>query len=190
VQELGGSYSSAAISGRVSLYELELKDEIGFDSTTFANVNLPGTRRQGLETEVEVPLGRSLKLKLSYAYTDATFREGVNNGKTLPLAPRDNTALQLSWDAGVAGRYAAIVNAVGDRRYSGDFANVRGTLAGYTTLDLRADWDFKPWQITARVLNATDQRYAPFAGYSTFIADHYYYPADGRSFYLGARYAF
>ena len=63
-------------------------------------------------------------------------------------------------------------------------------LSGYTLVDLQASWKFKPWTITARVLNAFDKRYAPFAGYSTYISDYYYYPGDGRGFRLAARYDF
>ena len=44
--------------------------------------------------------------------------------------------------------------------------------------------------MTARVINALDRRYAPFAGYSTFVNDYYYFPADARSFFVGARYDF
>ena len=44
--------------------------------------------------------------------------------------------------------------------------------------------------ITAKVLNATDEKYAPFAGYSSFRNATYYYPADGRSLFVSARYAF
>jgi iron complex outermembrane receptor protein len=108
----------------------------------------------------------------------------------MPLVPRDKLTLQLTWDAGRAGTYSAVANHVGARRYSGDFSNARGTLSGYTTLDLQAAWNLKPWTVTARLLNALDKRYAPYAGYSTWINDHYYYPADGRSFHLSARYDF
>jgi iron complex outermembrane receptor protein len=77
---------------------------------------------------------------------------------------------------------------VGHRRYSGDFANVRGTLAGYTTVDLQGSWKLARWTLTAKLINALDRRYAPFAGYSTFVNDHYYYPADARSLFASVRY--
>ncbi len=104
--------------------------------------------------------------------------------------PYDKTTLQLTWDADRAGSYSAVANYVGTHRYSGDFANVRGYLDGYTTLDLQAAWNLRPWTVTARLLNAFDKRYAAYAGYSPWISDHYYYPADGRSFHLSARYTF
>ena len=62
-------------------------------------------------------------------------------------------------------------------------------LSGYTTLDLQAIWDAKPITVTAKVFNVADVKYSPFAGYSAFSGT-YYYPADGRSFYISARYDF
>lgn len=190
IGELGGSLGLGPVQARAALYRMRLKDEIGFDGATGANVNFDPTRRQGLEAELDWRIAESLKAKLAYAYTDAEFRSGPYAGKRVPLVPREKLTLQLNWDAGRAGRYTALVNHVGARRYSGDFGNVRGRLAGYTTLDLQAAWDLKPWTVTARLLNAFDRRYAPYAGYSPWIADHYYYPADGRSFHLIARYDF
>ena len=61
-------------------------------------------------------------------------------------------------------------------------------LAGYTTLDLQSVWDFKPWKITAKLVNAFDKKYSPYAGYSAYKNDTYYYRADGRSLFVSARY--
>jgi len=190
IGELGGSVILGTVSGRASAYRMNLTDEIGFDGNRNANANLDPTRRQGIETELEWRLGKGFETRLAYTYTDATFREGRYAGRRIPLVARDKTTLTVAWDGGGAGRYSALLNRVGGRYYSGDFDNVHGLLAGYTTLDLQAAWTFKPWTITAKLQNAADKHYAPYAGYSPFIADYYYYPADGRRFQLGARYDF
>ncbi|CAG0931377.1 MAG: TonB-dependent receptor [Rhodocyclaceae bacterium] len=190
IGEIGGSAGFGPVQARAALYRMNIKDEIGYDGALGANVNFDPTRRQGLEAELDWRIVESLKAKLAYAHVDAEFRSGPYDGRRVPLVPRDKATVQLTWDAGRAGSYAAAVNHVGSRRYSGDFNNVRGTLSGYTTLDLQAAWNLKPWTVTARLLNALDKRYAPYAGYSPWIADHYYYPADGRSFHLSARYDF
>jgi len=190
VGELGGSATVGAVSGRAAIYRMNLTDEIGYDGTLGANVNLDRTRRQGVEAELDWQPGAGVELRLAQTYTDAKFRDGAYASRQVPLVARDRTTLTIAWDGGAAGRYAALTNYVGGRYYSGDFSNALGTLAGYTTLDLQAAWTFKPWTITAKLLNAFDKHYAPFASYSPFIADYYYYPADGRRFQLGARYDF
>ena len=71
---------------------------------------------------------------------------------------------------------------------SGDFSNSLNKLPSYTTLDLRANWVIKPVTISLSALNLTDKKYSPFGLFSTFKNDYYYFPADGRSFYLSVRY--
>lgn len=190
IGEIGGSAGFGPVQGRASLYRMNLKDEIGYDGAAGTNVNFDTTRRQGLEAELDWRIARQFMARLAYAYADAEFRSGAYDRKRIPLVPRDKATLQFTWDAGRAGAYSAVANYVGARRYSGDFGNVRGALDGYTTMDLQAAWKLKPWTVTARLLNVFDRRYAPYAGYSPWIADHYYYPADGRSFHLSARYDF
>lgn len=188
IREVGGSVDLGAVRGQFSVYRLDLVDEIGYDAAAFANVNFDPTRRQGMEAEIDWRLGGGFDARLAYSYTDAHFRSGVYRDKRVPLVARDKAALQLTWNGGQAGKYTVQVNHLGDRPYSGDFANVRKRLSGYTTVDLQAAWDLRPWTVSVRVLNAFDKRYAPYAGYSTFISDYYYYPADGRSFFVSARY--
>lgn len=192
LRELGGSLHAGPVKLRGSLYRLDMRDEIGYDSVSGANVNFDPTRRQGLEAEVDWRLSERFRTRLAYTYVDATFRDGPYAGKHVPLVPRNKASLQLTWNAGAAGSYSAVVNAVGNRIYSGDYSNSRGDLAGYATFDLLGAWDLKPWKVTARLLNVFDKRYAPFAGYATYLTppNYFYYPADGRTFALTVGYDF
>jgi len=188
IGELGASFAAAPVSGRLSAYRMDLTDEIDFDGTTFANVNLPPTRRQGLEAEIDWTVIAGVKAHAAYAFIDASFRDGRNAGNEIPLVARNKGSLQLTSNNGAFGAYTIAATTVGNRRYSGDFANALGTLAGYTTVDLQGRWTLARWTVTARLINALDRRYAPFAGYSTFVNDHFYYPADARSFFVSVRY--
>jgi iron complex outermembrane recepter protein len=190
IGEAGASFTAGAASGRLSAYRMDLSDEIDFDGTTFTNVNLPPTRRQGLEAEVDYSLISRLKVHVAYTYDDARFRAGPNAGNEIPLVARNKVSAQLVTDSGRFGTYSIAATTVGDRRYSGDFANSLGTLAGYTTVDLQGRWTIERWSITARLINALNRLYSPFAGYSTFFNDHYYYPADARSFFVSLGYDF
>ncbi|HET7343205.1 MAG TPA: TonB-dependent receptor [Methylomirabilota bacterium] len=116
--------------------------------------NVGGTRRQGVELAAEATLDRRWRLRLGYAYTEATFRddvqlatprttpgcvappclEGVRAGDELPLVPRHrvNAAIEhhlTSWLAlWVSGAW------VGAQRLRGDEENVERTLTPYVTL--------------------------------------------------------
>lgn len=187
INEIGGSTAVGAANIRASVYQLDLTDEIGYDDALGANTNLSPTRRKGAELEADWKLAASLQAKLSYAYTNARFHEGVYSGNAVPLVPRDQASAQLTWNTGRTGSYSAAARYVGERRYGSDFTNTHGMLSGYTTLDLQAVWNLKPWKITARLLNALDKKYSPLAGYSAFYNDTYYYPADGRSLFVSGR---
>ena len=189
-REIGADFEHGALRGKLALHRLNLSDEIGFDGGSFANVNFAPTRRSGLEAELAWRLDANFKARWSYASTDANFRGGAYAGKEIPLVARDRAAVHLTWMGGARGTYSLVAHHVGARRYSGDYANIRGELAGYATLDLQANWDRKPWTLSAKLINVLDKRYAPFGGYSTFRGDFFYFPADARSLFVSARYAF
>lgn len=190
IHEIGGQICGSATSLRASVYRLDLTDEIGYDGALFANTNFAPTRRDGMEVEGDWKVNNLLTLKASYTYIDAKFREGSYADKAVPLVPRHQGNLQAVVKTGSFGAYSAILHHTGERRYGSDFDNTHGTLGSYTTLDLQASWNFKPWQISAKLMNATDRKYSPFAGYSASKNDTYYYPVDGRALYVTSRYDF
>jgi iron complex outermembrane receptor protein len=190
INEIGGQIRGSNAGIRGAIYQLDLKDEIGYDGALFANTNFDPTRRKGFETEADWSLTKAVTFKGSYTYIDATFTEGAYSGKEIPLVPKHQGSLQAILNTGVTGTFSGVLRYTGGRRYGSDFTNTHGMLDGYTTVDLQAEWDIKPWRVTAKVLNATDKKYAPFAGYSSSKNDTYYYPADGRAFYLTGRYNF
>ena len=188
--EIGAAYRHGPFDLHVALFRLDLEDEIGFNSETFANENFADTRRQGIEVEAGWQLDEALFLRLALTRQRAEFRKGPWDGNRIPLVPMHQASLSAVWDGGSLGQWSAIVRDVGERRYSGDFANRLKRLSGYTTADLKAEWQIDAWSLRAQVLNLFDQRYAPFALYSSFQNDFFYFPADRRSVFLSARYRF
>ncbi len=190
IQEVGGSLKQGAWSGRLSFARLDLRDEIGFDDAVGANTNFSPTRRDSANLELEWQASERWSTRLAYSYLDATFRSGPYAGKTVPLAPRDQASLQVTWKGGNVGTYSLFTRYVGDRPYGSDFTNTQSRLGGYTTVDLQGAWTVQRWTVTAKVLNALDKKYSPTAGYSSFRKDTYFYPADSRAVYVSARYDF
>jgi iron complex outermembrane receptor protein len=189
-REIGASWQTVDVSLHAALFQSKLTDEIAYDGAAYTNINLPATRHQGLELEGRWKLSSAWLGRFAYTLTDATYRAGSNAGNDIPSIPRNRATLELGWQGGKAGTWSGVVNYTGSQRFSGDDANTLAREAGYTTVDLRADWDLKPWKLTARVTNLLDRRYATAAGYSTAYADYYYYPADPRSLFVGASYSF
>jgi iron complex outermembrane receptor protein len=188
--EVGINFQHDALSGKAALYKANVSDEIGFDSTQQINANLDPTRHQGIEAELSWEMLTDLKAKVSYAYNNAEFKNGLNKGNALPSVPKNSAHAQLHWNALSLGKYVAQLNYVGERRTVGDFANTLNKLPSYTTLDLRANWELKQFTISLNALNVTDKKYSQSAIFSSFRNDYFYYPSNGRTFYLSASYDF
>jgi iron complex outermembrane recepter protein len=189
-QEIGATFKLNGFDGKVALYHSSIKNEIGFDALQSINTNFDPTRHQGIEAELGWELLSNLKAKLSYAYTDAEFKSGLYRGNNIPSVASNSTHAQVLWDVNQYGKYIAQVNYVGERYTSGDFSNALNKLPSYTTLDLRANWNMKPVTISLMAQNVTDKKYSPYGLFSSAKNDYYYFPADGRTFYLNARYDF
>jgi iron complex outermembrane receptor protein len=188
--EVGAVWRGARAGLSAQIYRLDLTDELGLDNATFTNVNLPRTRREGIEVEGDLLIGSGLRVRAGWAAASAKFREGPDDGRTIPLVARQKGSVGLELDAGNRGRHRLDLSLVGKRYAAGDTANARTQVPGYASADWRSDLDFGPWRLTLRVLNAFDKRYASFAGFQSFPAnDFFYYPADGRTVIASARYA-
>jgi iron complex outermembrane receptor protein len=92
IGELGGSATFGPLSLQLAAYQMDLKDEIGYDGAQGANINFDPTRRRGLETEVAWRITSTLKTQLAYTYTDAKFREGVYQDKSVPMVPNNKAS--------------------------------------------------------------------------------------------------
>ena len=152
------------------------------------NTNFDPTVHQGLEAELGWKINSNVKAKFNYTYTEAKFRSGIYDGNQTPLVPRNIAHAQLLWDMHQYGKYVAELSHLGQRYTSGDFTNTLAKLPSYTTLDFRANYDLKPFTLSISALNLTDIKYSPYAIFSSAKNDYYYFPADGRTFYLSARY--
>lgn len=188
--EVGTTFKQAEWDGRLALYRSNIHNEIGYDGNLGVNTNFDPTRHQGVEAELGWKPSATVQSKLSYTYTEATFTRGNYNGETIPLVPRNIARAQVNWQSPGYGQYVAQINYVGERRFSGDYTNTLNQMPSYTTVDLRANWDLKPVQLSLVAQNLTDKKYAPYGIYSTNQNDYYFFPADGRSFYLSLRYDF
>ncbi|WP_308561036.1 TonB-dependent siderophore receptor [uncultured Klebsiella sp.] len=105
--ELAWNYESGVrytptknISLHADIYRIDYKDQISYDSTSDSYLNIGRTRHQGIELEgfwsPDVVSG--LKLHAGYAYLQAEQRNGVNRGKEVPYASRNQVTLDGNYD--------------------------------------------------------------------------------------------
>ena len=162
----------------LTLFHIEIKDEIFFDPVTRVNRNLEDkTERQGVEVDGRVYPIDTLYLWANYAYTDATF-EKMNT--KVPLVPEHQASFGFEWQIfepllfSMTGRY------VGSRFDGNDFSNDRfKKLDPYTTFDCKVSYIYKKLKLFAGVNNIFDERY------STVAYSESYFTMPTRNYYAG-----
>lgn len=201
--ELGAEWRSPRRFLRATLFRMNVEDEIHLDpfTTGVGNRNLPPSRRQGLELESSWQVASAIKLSAGYAYTDATYLEGVLPGgpfvigtdlsiagKRVPLVPVHKLNLALAWDLAARTRLSAALTALSEQYMDNDEPNSLGTqIPAYAVLDVKLAREFDWGRLAAAVNNFLDEQYYTYAVRSQFAADRYaVYPLPGRSFSLSA----
>jgi vitamin B12 transporter len=160
---------------RMSLFDTRIRDLIGFDSN-FLPSNVDEARIRGLEASALVPW-RNWQLDAGVTVLDTENRAaGINRGNDLARRPRLAGHLDLERKLGQL-RIGARLVTEGER--FDDASNSR-RLAGFGTLDLRADYVLgREWRVQARVANLLDREHESVA----------FYNQPGRAFYMTIRYA-
>ena len=171
--EVGLNGHSTHFLWAVSAYETRIENLIEYDPVTFGAANIDAARIRGVETRLGgwFDGGRG-QLQLT-ALDPRDIR--VDNGALLPRIARFTERLDLERAFGPFG-IGATLTEVGPR-YE-DPANTE-RMGGYSTLDLRASWLFRPhWEVQVLLANASNR------SYETAL----YYNQPGRSAYLTFRY--
>ncbi len=180
----------------LSAYRLDMQDEISWMSVDPQghgfNSNLDQTRRYGTDATLTWQRQEIGLASLTYNYVDATFSQGINEGRNIPLVPANvltlHGELELPFDlAALATAHAA------SGQYSGgDNGNQGAKIPDYGTLDLGLRYhpsQLQGFDLLIGVDNVFDHVYAN-TGYYGFGWGDSYYPAPGRTVKVTASYRF
>ncbi|MEW6756951.1 MAG: TonB-dependent receptor [Acidobacteriota bacterium] len=184
--EAGWRYLSQGRRFKVTLYRMEMRDEVVFVLTNpqwfiGQNRNVGRSFRRGVEAEVEWPLPAGFRAFASGSYQDAEVTAGPHAGRRLPMVPRAQGTAGLQWNGGEwTVRLAA--SWVGPQLLDNDLANRRASLPGYTAADLSARWTHRALTVEAGAFNLLDKAYSG-RGITNGATD-YFTPSAPRSFRL------
>ena len=160
----------------ITLFRIDMEDEIVFNNLTYRNENLDQTRHQGVECSFMYEIKKRGKFYGNFTYHDATFEAGVNRGKTVPLVPtrKAHAGLEIYLPAHFSIRPE--VRYASDAFQGGDNANTAEKVKSYTFYDLFLSYrrPFKDVNLSAfiGVENITDEKY-------DLILYNGYYPSPG-----------
>lgn len=169
----------------MTLSRADLEDEIGFDYTTFSNINLAPTRHDQLDISLSTTLVKGWATQLGYAYRKATFRSGDQQDKSIPQIPESKATWTNLFRVGARNTVSLDAIYVGERYFGDDYANVGKGMPSYTLVNASVRHVRGTWAFRAKVDNLTDERVANVGFYNSFAPNPYfYYPLPERAYYL------
>jgi vitamin B12 transporter len=160
-RELALVWREGPLSGRLAYFDNRIRDLIAWAPTPagpWAPMNVARARVDGLSASLDAALGAWTLA----AAVDRIDPVNVADGTRLPRRARESARLGADWRGG-GWTLGGSLQAVGSR-YD-DAANTQ-RLAGYTTLDLRAERQLaRDWALGLRLNNAFDRDYETAFGY-------------------------
>jgi len=173
---------SASARLQLSIYRIDLINELDFSLQEFRYVNIGESRHDGVETGLRLSAGRASAF-VSYAYQDASRTIGEYAGNQLKAVPKHiySTGVQVGLLGGIRIG-ATLAGASGI--YLDDASTI--PLSGYIRVDGRVAYQFGSLTLSADLFNILDKRYSttgfPDPSGSPVI---YLYPAAGRRVQAG-----
>lgn len=181
--ELGGEWSRAGHALRAAVFETHVSDEIHLNPLTFDNVNLPPSRRRGLELDGRWQALAALRLVAGYAYTEARF----SGGAAVPLVPRHKVNLGVVWDVAPRTQLSVTGTTVSEQPMENDETNTfPRRIPAYGAVDAKLAQRFGWGRLALSVNNLFDRSYFAYAVNSNFTDLANVYPQPGRAVYLTA----
>jgi iron complex outermembrane receptor protein len=185
--ELGATFGDSARQLTARVFRHNLRNELFYDPTKFANTNLDPTRRQGIEVDAEAQLAPAWRVIAHLQHLDAKFSEGPNDGREMVLVPKNVLTTRVAWMPGDGQSADLGAQWVDSQRYGGDFANTcDARIPSFTTFDARYARKLGAWEFALSGLNLADRQYFSNA----FSCKAGIYPSNGRQLKLSARYDF
>jgi len=179
------------VNVRMTLFQMNMRDEIAFNPTTYVNENLDSTRRRGVEAGVAWNPCSKFELNANYTYTAAEFTGGLNSGKDIPLVARHTAAANATFGLPCDLSFRLGARYVGTEYLGGDYANTCEQLSSYVLADVLLRYTpraMKGIEAFVAVDNVFDKQYASVGYWSGTEAA--YYPSAGRAFRVGVSYGF
>jgi iron complex outermembrane receptor protein len=194
--EAGIEYRSGPLRVRTSAFAIYLKNEIYFFVPTFSNINLPPTRRRGVELDASAAISPAVSLFGNASVTDARFREGVIggvdiSGKVVPLVPRVKVNAGIASQLSTGTRVSAVARYVGTQYYDNDPDNSFPTrMPAYTVVDVKFTHTVDKLTLGFAINNLLNKLYYSYAVASRSSPTFNAYPQPDTTFLLTAAYRF
>ena len=177
--------NATRLSMNLTLYNLEMRDEIDFDVQSLSYVNIGKSRHRGVELGAAAGAG-IFSARVSATFQDVIARAGDFTGNQLKAVPGQVLSLGLTASPARVGTASVSVTRMADMFI--DDANTR-PIPDWTRVDAQLSRSFGEFAVVLGARNLLDER----INSSGFLdpagsGAAYWYPAAGRTVTLGLRY--
>jgi iron complex outermembrane recepter protein len=192
--DFGGDWNvSENLNVALTLYYMEMNDEIAYNAVTFQNENMEDTRHMGVEARFAYFIIKDIKLFGNYTFNDATFIKGDNKNNDIPLVPRHNLYVGAWFFLPAGFSFKAEANYISSAYLGGDYANTGDKLDEYVVVNALLNYAcpvkrLESLSLYAAVDNIFDEEYSSVA-YQGWSGNGYY-PEPGTTFAFGLEYEF
>lgn len=189
---------SEQVRGSLSLFRMNVKDEIYMNAKDFLsygywngrNRNYDKTVHKGIEASLDVKPKNWVTLYGNYTFTDAYFDGGQYDKNKIPLVPQDKAMIGLKLLLPQNITFNITDTYTGKRYFLNDQANAYSQLNGYMVADTNLSWRYKDFTATFCINNFLNKKYSEYAGVLVDSVSKFYYPSPERNFNLKVDYNF
>lgn len=179
---LGLLYFKNNITQRISIFQIDTKNEIHLDPVSGANENYPESRRKGIDYTFDYQ-SESYSIKLNYLHLRANFIKGIVNtdliDKEVPLVPENQVKSTFDFWYSNDTLISLSLNYVSSKKFDNDELNTFSKeIPSYSLYNLRINKNLGKISIGFNCENIFNKKYFTYGGYNSFSNDFYAYPAS------------
>ena len=169
----------------VNIFQIDIKDEIGFDAATFSNLNFDDTTHKGLDVNYQSVFTSWWALTATVNWRQASFTDGPYKGNDIPEIPKFRAAINQSIDISSEQHIGIDIVYTGPRYFGDDFTNQGKRMGGYSTFNAQYRKNIGEWFFMLKANNLTNKKAADYGLYNPFAPNPYfYYPLPERTILL------
>ena len=206
--QIGGDFFVGTSKITASIYHTDTSNQIRYESFSGSNINDPySIERKGLYLSTVSSISDKLTVYSNSSLQDISYKNGPNNGQSVPLAPHLTINARLNYKVDQNWSIGSVINHVGNQHYAGyqDYSNngsatitnFLNKIPAYTVADIYASYKTDKWDGRITIKNVGNANYATYGGigfvHLTPVAygdAYYYYPSDPRSVFASVSYNF
>ena len=205
--EIGTKYKLKNFNSNISIYMINGKNELAYDSDNFVNTNMPDTQRYGLELYTKNEITKKItfinnftfaKAKYTENYPTSNYKASVTNplapvkDKDIPLVPKYSLDSSLEL---IFSKFFKVIPSIryqDDMRMENDEENFQNTkIPSHILGNISISSKFNTFFSTLSVNNIFDKEYFNYAvSSSNTVGSYNAYPEPGREiiFTIGAKF--